>query len=398
MQAWPSAQHRLGDPGPIVAQATASGKPVILVTVNFRLNIFSFGTGEEGAEVNLMLHDQLAALKWVKEHISKFGGNPDNITVGGESAGAICIHALLAMGAKFQRAILASGSLFTTPPQKDRDGFGLIGLVEGNLQLIEFDKGNTSGNFTDEASMLGAKPEALLQCIRDLQIGRMWFWDEPELRSWQDVTKKFGHLDGLMIGDCRDEALYLKHLFTKISAKEIANCFATADGQIIAEQYQITPKMNDGAARKAALDFMSDARFNAWPTHITKMLSTDNASTKTYQYIYDQANPWKKDECGHATDLISVFGGYDDELGEEDKKVGQGVRQKYIAFVNGEEPWSTGSTYGFGPAGNSGEVSDEQVRSRRRTKALETIREVGVTKVSALWLNLYNVAASSLSD
>lgn len=398
MQAWPSAQHRLGDPGPLVAQATASGKPIILVTVNFRLNIFSFGTGEEGTEVNLMLYDQLAALKWVKEHISKFGGDPNRITVGGESAGAICIHALLTMGAKFQRAVLASGSLFTTPPQKDRDGFGLISLVEGDLQLIEFDKGNTSGNFTDQATMLGAKPETLLQCIRDLQIGRMWFWNELELGSWRDVSKAFGGLDGLMIGDCRDEAFYLKHVFTKISAKQIANCFATEDGHAIAKLYQITPDMSDDAARKAALDFIGDARFNAWPTHITKTLAADSASTKTYQYIYDQGNPWKKDECAHATDLISVFGGYDEDLAEEDRKVGQAVREKYISFVNGEEPWSSKEIYGFGPSGGLAELSDEQVQSRRRTKALETIRELGVGKVSGLWLKLYNSAASTLSD
>lgn len=73
MNAYGNAEQRLGDAGPLVAQSVELGKPIILVTVNFRLNIFSFGTGE--GDVNLAIEDLKVAVKWVKKHISKFGGD-----------------------------------------------------------------------------------------------------------------------------------------------------------------------------------------------------------------------------------------------------------------------------------------------------------------------------------
>lgn len=74
MNAYGNAEQRLGDTGPLVAQSVELGQPIILVTINFRLNIFSFGNGE--GNVNLALEDQKAALKWLKKNISKFGGDP----------------------------------------------------------------------------------------------------------------------------------------------------------------------------------------------------------------------------------------------------------------------------------------------------------------------------------
>lgn len=70
---------------------------VVLVTVNYRVNVFGFLSHpwlEEGAD-NLGIRDQIAALSWVRTHIKAFGGNPDNITVFGQSAGAISTQTLV---------------------------------------------------------------------------------------------------------------------------------------------------------------------------------------------------------------------------------------------------------------------------------------------------------------
>ncbi|MBD5023997.1 carboxylesterase family protein, partial [Xanthomonas citri pv. citri] len=74
------------------------------------LHLSSFN---EAYSDNLGLLDQAAALKWVRENISAFGGDPDNVTVFGESAGGMSIAALLAMPAAkglFQKAIMESGA------------------------------------------------------------------------------------------------------------------------------------------------------------------------------------------------------------------------------------------------------------------------------------------------
>ena len=73
---------------------------VILVTINYRLGIFGFLshpelTAEQGQSGNYGTMDQIAALQWVRDNIAQFGGDPENITVFGQSAGAMSVKTLL---------------------------------------------------------------------------------------------------------------------------------------------------------------------------------------------------------------------------------------------------------------------------------------------------------------
>jgi para-nitrobenzyl esterase len=86
---------------------------VVCVTVNYRLGADGFLYLGEGDHANLGLQDQVAALRWVRDNISAFGGDPANVTVFGESAGAMSIGMLLGMPSArglFRRAILQSGA------------------------------------------------------------------------------------------------------------------------------------------------------------------------------------------------------------------------------------------------------------------------------------------------
>jgi para-nitrobenzyl esterase len=92
---------------------------VVVVSVNYRVGALGFGywvgvAGKDCAESsNLGLQDQAAGLRWVRRNIAAFGGDPANVTVAGESAGAFCIGTLLTMPLArglFDRAILQSGS------------------------------------------------------------------------------------------------------------------------------------------------------------------------------------------------------------------------------------------------------------------------------------------------
>lgn len=87
---------------------------VILVTFNYRLEVLGFlCLGIKGAPGNAGLKDQVAALKWVKRNIKHFGGDPDNITIFGESAGSASVmyHLISPMSkGLFHKAIMQSGS------------------------------------------------------------------------------------------------------------------------------------------------------------------------------------------------------------------------------------------------------------------------------------------------
>lgn len=87
---------------------------VVFVGINYRLNVEGFlCLGIEEAPGNAGLKDQVAALRWIKENIKAFGGDPDNVTVFGESAGAVSSSYLISSPAArglFHKVILQSGS------------------------------------------------------------------------------------------------------------------------------------------------------------------------------------------------------------------------------------------------------------------------------------------------
>ena len=103
----------------------AGNGDVVVVSINYRLGCLGFlnlnevtggrvpATGNEG------LLDQVMALQWARDNIESFGGDPDNVTIFGESAGGMSVGALLAMPAArglFKRAIPQSGACHTAYP------------------------------------------------------------------------------------------------------------------------------------------------------------------------------------------------------------------------------------------------------------------------------------------
>jgi carboxylesterase type B len=102
------------------------------VAFNYRLGAFGWLSGPSfeysGGVANAALYDQRLALKWVKDNIAKFGGNPHEITVLGESAGAGSImHQITAFGgqqeALFQRAIVQSPALRSVVSNVQQEGY-----------------------------------------------------------------------------------------------------------------------------------------------------------------------------------------------------------------------------------------------------------------------------------
>jgi para-nitrobenzyl esterase len=121
---------------------------IVVVTINYRLGLLgSLYLGELGGDPagNVFLLDQIAALGWVHREIAAFGGDPDRVTVMGESAGAVSIAALLAAPVArglFQQAILQSGAAAFEPPTRDEATerakriLAALGIAETNLGAL----------------------------------------------------------------------------------------------------------------------------------------------------------------------------------------------------------------------------------------------------------------------
>ena len=102
-----------------------ASKDVVLVTINYRLGIFGFmpypelsAESPHGVSGNYGILDQIQSLKWIKQNITQFGGDPDNVTIFGQSAGAGSVRTIcespLARGL-FHKAIIMSGGGINVP-------------------------------------------------------------------------------------------------------------------------------------------------------------------------------------------------------------------------------------------------------------------------------------------
>ncbi|MCE5332459.1 MAG: carboxylesterase family protein [Bacteroidales bacterium] len=126
-------------------------KGVVFVTINYRLGLLGFlahpslsAENTEEISGNYGILDQIAALRWVKENISAFGGNPDNVTIAGQSAGSMSVNCLLvsplAKGL-FNKAIAQSGSLISgdravSATLQNAEQIGIKILADANIPDI----------------------------------------------------------------------------------------------------------------------------------------------------------------------------------------------------------------------------------------------------------------------
>lgn len=146
----------------LIPQSVAQGKPLILVSVNYRLGAFGFLGGSEvlaDGAANLGLLDQRMGLEWVADNIAAFGGDPDAVTIWGESAGSMSVFDQLALfdgnntykgRPLFRGAIMDSGSITPTEPV---DGVKAQGIFD---------------TVVESAGCTSAANTSKLECLREL--------------------------------------------------------------------------------------------------------------------------------------------------------------------------------------------------------------------------------------
>ena len=120
---------------PLFNGEVLAGRGVVVVNINYRLGVFGFFAHPEltresphRASGNYGLADQILAMRWVRQNISKFGGNPENVTIWGESAGANDVNALIASPLTkglFARVIAQSGPIGTQLSLADSEKRGV---------------------------------------------------------------------------------------------------------------------------------------------------------------------------------------------------------------------------------------------------------------------------------
>jgi carboxylesterase type B len=215
-----TAYDGLFNPVGLVQQSVQNGEPVVYVAMNYRVGIFGFAAAEtlkrDKAENN-GLRDQHLALKWIRDNISAFGGDPSRVTLFGQSFGGISVGLqLVAWGGKqealFHKAIMTSGAI-----SKDRND--------------AFAKNNTAA-VADELKCTtekGVVDNGVLACLRESPLADL-------LKANLDVAAKtkpsYGFaafspvVDGDMIPDQPKRLLEMGHFLRSKSRAPLPVAFS----------------------------------------------------------------------------------------------------------------------------------------------------------------------------
>lgn len=289
-------------------------KGVIVVSMNYRMGIFGFLahpelTKEAGASGNYGLMDMVAALQWVKKNIAAFGGNPDNVTIFGESAGSFAVSALMASPQAhglFQRAIGESGAFFGS-------GRPMRGRAEGEAEGMKF--AVAVGGKSLEALRAIPAPELL-----DLTMKHpMSFWPVVDGQFLPaDPTSIFAqgkqsHVP-LLAGWNLDEGSY-RGFFggdapTRENFVKRAKSKYGADAEAFLKAYAAT---DDAQAKRVAQDLGGD-QFTGYSTWQWLEAHLKTGESPEYRFKFEQTLPLAADAAPgteptapHASEIEFVF-------------------------------------------------------------------------------------------
>lgn len=309
---------------PLYDGAALARRGCVYVSVNYRLgalgclDLSSLSTPDVTIDSNLFLRDLVMALRWVKDNISAFGGDPDNVTIFGESAGAHITATLLAVPAAeglFARAISESPA---------------SGMVRSPETAAEF--------ATRFAELLGARPhdaaEALMRAsatqLVDAQhrlidqgmedrlgafpIGPVAGDDVVPVDPVEAMRGGSAHRVPLIVGTNAEEGRLFTRFLKMLPTNEAMIEELLADTEPAARE-RITAAYPDYPAPSACIQLGGDFAFGsaAW-----QIAEAHSAHAPTYLYRYDYAPRtlrWSGLGATHATELLAVFDVYRTRFG-----------------------------------------------------------------------------------
>jgi para-nitrobenzyl esterase len=322
-------------------------KGVVLVTINYRLGVFGFLATSDlakeanGAAGNYGLLDMVAGLQWVKENIKKFGGDPGNVTIFGESAGSFAVSTLMgapAANGLFHKAIGESGGAFsdvlpmdTLEAREKKDDDWVAGLGVKSLADLRA--------LPTEKVLDGAK--AKKGGFSSVVDGKFLTAPVPDTYA----AGKQAHVP-LLAGWNRDEGSFLGNGMTAEKWKGMA---AALFKDRAAEFLTLYPGDTDEQAVNSAIDYGSDAfiAFSTW-----KWLEADRKTSDqpVYRYHFELRATPSKFHPGtfafHSDDIEYVFGTLDTRPGfvvrPEDRTLSDQMMGYWTNFAKTGDPNGTG--------------------------------------------------------
>lgn len=314
---------------------------VIVVTLNYRLGALGFlahpalsRESERGVSGNYALLDQLAALQWVRANIAAFGGDPGNVTLFGQSAGAISISILmvspLAEGL-FHKAIAESGSL--------------LGVAKPLLSVAEARAAATIPDIAELRALSAAEVLQRLPSAPTLSAGPHYYPVVDDYVLPYDVEVLAGTVSRvkvpLLIGHNADEGLFYASDTPPTAAQYRDLLRALFPAQLVERVASRYPAATDAEAARVVLPLFADFRL------VTTAAMTARAASKVtdvYMYELSRVSPLTKSRWGgaaHTAEIPYVFDHITadaSQFEEPDRAVARAMAGAWVQFAKTGSP------------------------------------------------------------
>ncbi|MBN2772841.1 MAG: carboxylesterase family protein [Prolixibacteraceae bacterium] len=327
-------------------------KDIVVVSIAYRLGKLGFlahpelsAESENHTSGNYGFLDQIAALKWIQKNIEAFDGDPDNITIFGESAGGQSVSVLCASPlAKnlFHKAICMSGGAFMPAGLKnDFDSFKY--LEDAESDGLKYTKSLGTNSLADLRNL---DPQKFVGTLNDSTAGILvvdGYVIPDELYSlydkgiYNDVPVIIGNTSGegylfiLTANDSEYEKNTLKHYGP--NANKILELYPAGDKE---------------TTRKSMSELFRDTYFG-WQTYIWATLQTKTGISPVYAYYFNQSQPAsavtmlvKSQDAYHGSDCVYVFDHLDQDpnfkYSDDDKNLSKAMVDYWVNFARYGNP------------------------------------------------------------
>lgn len=331
---------------------------VVVVSANYRLGPLGFlalpaltAESEHHSSGNYGLLDQLQALKWVGENISRFGGDPTRVTVMGQSAGAVDICLLMASPLStglFQRAIMESGDCQSVLNEDIRTPVpynSISGTGEGVGSRLAKNLGVSGGPGALQELRRIPAPEILKVWSRDRQAhfdAMVDGWVVPEQPEKIFAEGKQMHI-AVLVGSNADEATVFVNPDSPKTVPEYKKYIEQDTGKYGGEEFQAYPAGSDGDVPPRYQQLLDDY-FAYGAYSMAQAMSC--SGQRAYLYDFTYAETGKRASLGayHGEELnfLSELFPTDWDHGPDDEKLGEALRTYWTQFAKTGDPNAPG--------------------------------------------------------